>query len=315
MTRTIILGDGGLGRAIEAALVAPSGTDHGRRIAVLGRPTSGRHDPSTLEGVDLLIEASRGDAVVSNLVAGLEAGARRAVIATTGWNQDRGNVESLLREYGVAAVAASNFSLGVALFGRLVETAVGLFGPLEGFDPFLLEWHRRAKRDRPSGTALDLGRRIVAGHPRLASSDDLEVVSIRAGASPGMHLVGFDAAGETVELRLTARDRSAYADGILAAASWLTRAPREPGLHPFDPTVDELIARDPDRCLKGAPRASTSSDPAWRVYRARHAVHDRRNTRRARVPTARPLADPRRHRWARALRHDRRVTDPDHVRT
>jgi dihydrodipicolinate reductase len=60
-----------------------------------------------------------------------------------------------------------------------------------------------------------------------------------------MHLVGFDAAGETVELRLTARDRTAYAAGILAAADWLDRAPRAPGLHAFDPIVDELIARDP----------------------------------------------------------------------
>ena len=30
-----------------------------------------------------------------------------------------------------------------------------------------------------------------------------------------------------------------------AAADWLARAPREPGLHGFDPIVDELIARDP----------------------------------------------------------------------
>ena len=60
-----------------------------------------------------------------------------------------------------------------------------------------------------------------------------------------MHLVGFDAAGETVELRLTARDRSAYAAGILAAADWLTGRPRPAGLHPFDPIVDELLARDP----------------------------------------------------------------------
>jgi dihydrodipicolinate reductase len=60
-----------------------------------------------------------------------------------------------------------------------------------------------------------------------------------------MHLVGFDAAGETVELRLTARDRSAYAAGILAAADWLRRALCEPGFHSFDPIVDELIARDP----------------------------------------------------------------------
>jgi 4-hydroxy-tetrahydrodipicolinate reductase len=78
----------------------------------------------------------------------------------------------------------------------------------------------------------------------MRTIDDLEVVSIRAGASPGMHLVGFDAAGETIELRLTARDRSAYAAGILAAADWLDRAPREPGFHAFEPIVDELIARD-----------------------------------------------------------------------
>jgi len=58
-----------------------------------------------------------------------------------------------------------------------------------------------------------------------------------------MHLVGFDSAGETVELRLTSRDRSAYAAGILAAADWLGRVPRVPGLHPFEPIVDELIAR------------------------------------------------------------------------
>jgi dihydrodipicolinate reductase len=58
-----------------------------------------------------------------------------------------------------------------------------------------------------------------------------------------MHLVGFDAVGETVELRLTARDRSAYAVGILASADWLRCATRSPGLHPFDVVVDELLAR------------------------------------------------------------------------
>jgi 4-hydroxy-tetrahydrodipicolinate reductase len=246
MTITIILGNGGLGRAVEAALLARTAAADASpsRVRLLGRPAAGRHAPDNLAGADVLVEASRADAVVANLAAGLEAGVRRAVIATTGWEADHPSIESLLREYGAAAVAASNFSLGVVLFGRLVEAAVELFGPLDGFDPYLLEWHRRTKRDRPSGTAIDLARRIVAAHPRLHAPDDLEVVSIRAGASPGMHLVGFDAAGENIELRLTARDRSAYAAGILAAADWLVRAPREPGLHPFDPIVDELVARD-----------------------------------------------------------------------
>ena len=246
MDTLLILGDGGLGRAVEAA-AGERAAGHGpvAWVRVLGRPVAGHHDPADLAGAGLVVEASRGEAVASNLAAALEAGGRRFVIATTGWTVDRPLVEALLHEYGAAAVAASNFSLGVVLFGRLVEAAVGLFGTLEAFDPYLLEWHRRSKPDRPSGTAGDLARRIAAAHPRLSSADDLEVVSIRAGASPGMHLVGFDAAGETVELRLTARDRSPYAAGVLAAADWLEREPREPGIHAFDPIVDELIARDP----------------------------------------------------------------------
>ena len=248
MDDILILGDGGLGRAVEAAALergAPLGTGRSARVRVLGRPAAGSHDRADLSGAGLVVEASASGAVVPNLAVALDAGCRRFVIATTGWATDRARVEALLAEHGAAAVAASNFSLGVVLFGRLVEAAVGLFGPLEAFDPYLLEWHRRSKRDRPSGTAADLARRIASAHPRLGGPDDLEIVSIRAGASPGMHHVGFDAAGETIELRLTARDRSAYAAGILAAADWLQRSPREPGLHAFDPIVDELIARDP----------------------------------------------------------------------
>ena len=239
--QTIILGDGHLGWAIAAAA-----GERGERTPILGRPAFDRHDRAALVGADLVIDASRGEAVRSNVETAIDAGVRRFVIATTGWAFDRDPVELALRDADASAVVSANFSLGVALFGRLVEVAAELFGAVEGFDPFLLEWHRRAKADRPSGTALELARRLAARHRGLATPDDLEVVSIRAGASPGMHLVGFDAVGETVELRLTARDRSAYATGILAAADWLRRAPRAPGIHPFDPVVDELLARRDD---------------------------------------------------------------------
>jgi 4-hydroxy-tetrahydrodipicolinate reductase len=177
--------------------------------------------------------------------AALDAGVRRFVIATTGWADDHESVDATLREAGASAVAASNFSLGVALFSRLVSVASELFGAADGFDPYLVEWHRRGKLDRPSGTSLELARRIAGRHPSVTTVDDLELVSLRAGASPGMHLVGFDSAGESIELRHTARDRSAYALGILAAADWLIRAPRAPGIHPFDPVIDELLASSP----------------------------------------------------------------------
>jgi hypothetical protein len=60
-----------------------------------------------------------------------------------------------------------------------------------------------------------------------------------------MHLVGFDAPGESLEMRLTARDRSAYAAGALTAAEWLLAAPRAPGLHSFDEVVDSIVAKQP----------------------------------------------------------------------
>ena len=233
-----ILGDGHLGWAIAAAAA-----DRGQRTPVLGRPPGRRHDPVAFDRADVVVDATVGSAVVSDLTAALDAGVRRFVIATTGWAEDRDAVEAALQSHGAAAVASSNFSLGGALFARLIETAADLFGAVPGFDPYLVEWHRRGKADRPSGTALDLGRRMVGRHPSIGALDDLEVASVRAGTAPGMHLVGFDASGETVELRLTARDRSAYAAGVLATADWLCRGPRAPGIHPFDPVVDELLAR------------------------------------------------------------------------
>lgn len=259
----IILGDGALGTAIEAAL-----RRRGDTVRMVGRPPGGRHDPTTLGRPTVAFEASRGDAVEANLEAAIEAGCRQIVIGTTGWEAERPGVDARLRAAGAVAVAASNLSLGAALFLRLVETATELYGPLAAFEPYVVEWHRRGKRDRPSGTALELARRIVARHPRFRRlpdvagpagtieadagaptstrpPDELEIAAVRAGSSPGSHLVGFDAAGESVELRLTARDREAYAVGALAAADWLRGARRSPGIHPFDSVVDDLISSRP----------------------------------------------------------------------
>jgi 4-hydroxy-tetrahydrodipicolinate reductase len=258
--RTIILGDGPMGTAVAGALAEADEP----AAAVLGRPGPGGHLAEAFHGVDLCFEMSRGSQVAANLAGALHGGVRTVVIGTTGWEADRSRVEELLAAYGASAVAAANFSLGEALFGRLVESAAALFGAVEAFDPYILEWHRRTKTDRPSGTARELSRRLIAAHPakRRAADpthatppepDELEVAVIRAGSSPGMHLVGFDAPGETVELRLTARDRTAYAAGALAAGRWLLREPRGPGLHPFDLVVDDLLAPAATRARPPAP--------------------------------------------------------------
>jgi 4-hydroxy-tetrahydrodipicolinate reductase len=230
---TIVLGDGPLGRAIEAALAA-----RGEDVAALGRPAGGRHDPSALRGADVIVEASRSRAVATNVRAGLDAGCRRFVIATTGWDADLPTVSAALGAAGASAVVAPNLAPGAAVFLRLVEEAAALAAAMGGFEPAIVEWHRRAKADRPSGTARELVRRIDRSLP----IDLDEVAVVRSGAMPGHHTVALDAAGETIELRLTARDRSAYAAGALAAIDWLRAAPRTAGIHSFDEVVDARVA-------------------------------------------------------------------------
>ena len=162
MDTMLILGDGALGRAVEAGALqrghaAPRrhGANRAARRATAHRPPrprrARRREPHRrgLAGRRRRRQPGGGpgcrlpDASSSRRPAG---------------PADRARVESLLDRHGAVAVAASNFSLGVVLFGRLVEAAVELFGPLEAFDPYLVEWHRRSKRDRPSGTATDLAR-------------------------------------------------------------------------------------------------------------------------------------------------------------
>ena len=247
---SIVAGDGGMGRAVASALAGRGMPP----LAILGMPDSpAGHSAESFRGADVLFEFTVGDQVLQNVGAALEGGVRRFVIGTTNWANDRAAVEAALIQNGAAAVASSTFSLGVMLFARLVEDAARLFGPFAEYDPYIVEWHRRSKADRPSGTAIDLSRRLIAAHPRKTrvalpmvhgapAPDELDVSVIRAGAAPGMHLVGFDAPGESLEMRLTARDRSAYASGAITAAEWLLAEPREPGFHKFDDIVDSIIA-------------------------------------------------------------------------
>ena len=100
----------------------------------------------------------------------------------------------------------------------MVAQAAKLFAPQPEFGAFLHEAHHAAKKDAPSGTALlaeagDGAGRVSRGRSTSAST--------RAGFIPGTHTIGFDGPAETITLTHTARDRTAFARGALAAARWV----------------------------------------------------------------------------------------------
>ena len=150
-------------------------------------------------------------------------------------------------------MVAPTFSLGAVLFGDIAEYAARLFGSFGDYDAYLFEQHRAAKADRPSGTALAVANRLIPylhskREARLAAGsgapdpDVLEVVALRAGSHPGMHTVGFDGPGESLEIRIAARDRSAYVTGAILAADTLMADAGRRGITEFTSLVHERTA-------------------------------------------------------------------------
>lgn len=240
-----------MGRAISSALDARGD----EVVAVVGR-SSHQPSPSELEPVDVTFEFSHDSSMLAHISLALATGCRAFVIGTTGWTAGDAigrDLAASLDEAGARAVVAPTYSLGAVLFGELAETAARLFGRFPEYDPYVFEEHRRAKADRPSGTALAVANRMLPHlhskrEARLAEGsgapdpDVLEVVALRAGTHPGMHIVGFDGPGEALELRITARDRSAYVAGALLAADTLTGQPDRLGITDFTTLVRERAA-------------------------------------------------------------------------
>jgi 4-hydroxy-tetrahydrodipicolinate reductase len=250
--RALITGAGNMGRAIAAAL-------QGRGdevVAVIGRTAQPARAPDALGDIDVTFEFSHATSMLEHVQLGLDAGCRAFVIGTTGWaaTDEHGTaLASTLAGAEARAVVAPTFSLAAVLFGQLAEQAARLFGAFPEYDPWIFEQHRRSKPDRPSGTAVALSDRLLphlpskrrarlAGQAGAPEPDVLEVVALRAGSHPGMHVVGFDGPGESLELRITARDRSAYVAGALLAADSLLADPHRGGISDFERVIRERIA-------------------------------------------------------------------------
>lgn len=249
--RALITGSGNMGHAIAAALEARGG----EVAAIAGRET-GYPAADGIGLVDVTFEFSHDSTLLEHVELGLAAGCRAFVVGTTGWTADDetgSSFASRLAETRSRAVVAPTFSLGAVLFGEIAEYAARLFGGFRDYDPYLFEQHRAAKADRPSGTALAVANRLLPHlrskrEARLATDtgapdpDVLEVVALRAGSHPGMHTVGFDGPGESLQVHIEARDRSAYVAGAMLSADTLVEEPERQGITKFTDLVRERTA-------------------------------------------------------------------------
>lgn len=203
---------------------------------------------TNVDSIDVFIEFTHPGAVVENVrtVAQFE---KPLVIGTTGWNEQLHEVEKIVKGTQIGLIYASNFSIGMNLFFKIVENAAGLFDKFEDFDPFIHEVHHKMKEDSPSGTALSLGKILVEKINRKSdilpgtsegqiSPEQLHVTSTRTGDVPGTHMVGFESEADSIELKHTARNRSGFAKGAVYAAEWIIG---KTGVFTMDDFMNDLM--------------------------------------------------------------------------
>ncbi len=210
-----LLGYGKMGRTI--AQLAPSRGFEVRLTLDVDTNAGGQAiTRENFQGIDVAVDFTTPEAAVENIrrVAALGV---NLVVGTTGWHHRLEEVRGIIESSGVGMVYAANFSIGVQMFYRLARAAAQEFASLTMYEPYLTEAHHRAKKDAPSGTALELQRQI---QPWLGERV-LTIASVRAGYIPGTHELGFDSEADTVILRHTARSRQGFAEGALYAARWI----------------------------------------------------------------------------------------------
>ena len=211
--RVLLLGHGRMGQLVER--LAPEYDTH-----IAGVVTARDADRALVEGdfgpVDVAIDFTLADAVPRNLPLLARRGVN-VVIGTTGWSTHEREMREVVAKADIGVLAAANFSLGMNIFQLVVEEAARRFAGHPAFGAWIHELHHAAKKDAPSGTALQL----KAGMERAGYSRHIDVTASRVGSIPGTHEVGFDGPSDTVTLTHTVRDRAVFARGALEAARWL----------------------------------------------------------------------------------------------
>ena len=166
---------------------------------------------ASLDEADAMIDFTRPDAVVANVLAAIEAGVP-VVVGTSGW--DHAPVDVAARAAGVPVFHAPNFAIGAVLMMRFAEEAHRVLPAA-----VIVELHDAAKVDAPSGTAKATAERM---------GGDVPIHSVRLPGLVAHQEVIFGGPGEVLTIRHDTTSREAFVPGVLLALERVASLP--PGL-------------------------------------------------------------------------------------
>lgn len=180
--------------------------------------------------VDVAIEFSQPEAAVTNIKWSLEKGIP-IVSGTTGWLDQKAELDNLTESKNGTFFYASNYSIGVNIFFKVNQFLAKLMNETSGYQAAIEEIHHTAKKDAPSGTAITLAEGILANIDSLntwqladqisVNEHSLPIISKRIDPAPGTHIISYTSTIDTIEIKHTAHSREGFALGAILVAEWI----------------------------------------------------------------------------------------------
>jgi len=176
---------------------------------------------------------------------------KNLVVGTTGWYDQLEKARQIVAKNKTGLIYASNFSIGMNIFSRIVENSAKIIDNFDQYDVGGIELHHNKKADSPGGTAKALAEIIKKNIKRKnkivyemvdgqIKPEELHFASARIGFIPGTHKIIMDSNADTIELTHTARNRDGFALGAIFAAEWIRK---KTGFYSVDDFMDELMKK------------------------------------------------------------------------
>lgn len=180
-----------------------------------------------LNNPEVAIEFSQPEVAFENIKNCLQLNVP-VICGTTGWLNQKPEIEKIASENETAFLYGSNFSLGVNLFFELNEKLALLMKNFDEYQCQLEEIHHTHKKDAPSGTAISVAEGIIKQNPKFNSwkldetqENELGIFAIREDEVPGTHSVFYRSEVDEIEIKHTAFNRNGFAFGAVIAAEWI----------------------------------------------------------------------------------------------
>lgn len=222
--RIALLGYGKMGKAIEKVALERGHTI----VAKIDLANVNERMLLSTSTVDVVIEFSSPHSALDNLRFCMQ-NSLKTVCGTTGWLDNKEEIEKLCVDNSSAFFYASNYSIGVNLFFKLNETLAKLMSNQKLYDITTNEIHHIEKLDAPSGTAITLAEGIIKNNPiknsfvnnYIPKENEIPIWSQREGKVPGTHSIKYVSDVDEIEIKHTAYTRMGFALGAVIAAEWL----------------------------------------------------------------------------------------------